>query len=140
MRGLARLFIGAILGLAMAAPASAADPPGAVTLDIQHTKPTDIVWSTVRMAGGRTTVTGLVRHRGPPGRNGIYGHVVAAVERAAAAVDSSTETRIDVPVVAVAKPHTTAREARFSFELPRGPGAATVVHLRYIEAPMLPRQ
>lgn len=140
MRGPAWPLIGAILCLAMAAPASAADPPGAVTLDIHHTKPTDIVWSTVRTAGGRTTIAGLVRHRGPPGRNSIYGHVVAAIERAAAGVDSSTETRVDVPLVAVAQPRATAREARFSFELPRGPGVGTVVHLRYIEAPMPPKE
>ncbi len=138
MSSLARLLGGAVLCLAMGAPASAADAPSAVTLDIRHTKPTDIVWSTHRTVGGRATITGLVRHLGPPGRNGIYGHVVATVERKAG--ENRTETRIDVPLVAVAKPHMIEREARFSFDLPPGPGDPTVVHLRYVEARMPPRE
>jgi hypothetical protein len=140
MRKLVGLLCGAILCLTMGATVSADEPLAPMTLDIQHTKPADIVWSTVRTAGERATVSGLVRHRGPPARNGIYGHVVAAVERSAAGTDSRTETRIDVPLVAMARPHTTERDARFSFNLPAGPSDTVVVHLRYVEARMPPRE
>lgn len=137
MNALARLLGGAMLYLVMTAPVSAAEAPGPVTLDIQHTKPTDIVWSTVRTAGEQTIISGLVRHRGPPARNGIYGHVVAAVERSAAG-DERTEPRIDVPLVPEARPRDTAREARFSFVLPITAGDPIVAHLRYVKARMPP--
>jgi len=133
MSGFIRLIGGAILCLAMSMPVMAAGLSGAVTLDIQRTKPTYIVWSTACSRDGAIIVTGLVRHRGPPWRNTIHGHVVATVERAAA----SGETHIEVPLVRLANPHKTAREARFSFTLPAGgSGDPGVVHLRYVNAPM----
>ena len=127
-----RLICGALLCLAMTMPAMAAGSSGSVTLDIQPTKPTTIVWSTACSHDGAIVVTGLVRHRGPPGRNGIYGHVVATAEGGFA----NGASRIDVPLARLANPHKTAREARFSFTLPSMSGDGGVVHLRYVNAAM----
>jgi hypothetical protein len=139
MRPLVGLLGGAILCLAAGAAVGADEPARAVTLDIQHTRPTDIVWSTLRTVGGRTIVSGLVRHRGPPSRNGIYGHVIAAVERSAG-TDDDTETRMDVPLVALHQPHGTERQARFSFALPVQANRPNIVRLRYVEARMPARE
>ena len=136
MSGLVRLLAGAILCLAMSAPELAAGPPGAIMLEIQHTKPTYIVWSAVRFIDGRAVVTGRVRHRAPPGRNGIYGHVVATVEASATSGENRSEIRIDVPLVPLAKPRVTAREAKFSFTLPAVPGDHIVVRLCYVKTRM----
>ena len=132
MNGFIRLLGGVILCLAISWPVMAADSSGTVTLDIQPTKPTSIVWSTACSRDGAIVVTGLVRHRGPPGRNGIPGHVVATAEGGFANGASS----IDVPLARLANPHKTAREARFSFTLPSMSGDGGVVHLRYVNASM----
>lgn len=133
MNGVARLLGGVILCLAMSRPGMAAGSSGTVTLDIHRTKPSTIVWSTACSHDGTVIVTGLVRHRGPPWRNIIYGHVVATVESGFA----NGHPQIDVPLVRLANPHKTAREARFSFTLPAGgAGDPGVVHLRYVNAPM----
>lgn len=132
MSGFIRRLVGTILCLVMTMPAMA-ESSGAVTLDIQRTKPTYIVWSTACSHDGAIIVTGLVRHRGPPGRNRIPGHVVATAEGRFA----NGTSRIDVPLVRLANPHKTAREARFWFTLPAGEGRESgVVRLRYVNAPM----
>lgn len=115
MSGLVRLLAGAFLCLAMGmgAPVLAAVQPGAIMLEIQHTKPIYIVRSAVRFIDGRAVVTGRVRHRGPPGRNGIYGHVVATVEGSATSGENRSEIRIDVPLVPLTNPRVNAREAKF---------------------------
>lgn len=129
MRLLLGLSCCASLWLIPSPSASAADAVRAVSLDVQHTRPTDIVSAATRTAGDHTLVSGLVRHRGPPGRNGIFGHVVAEVQ-----LPSGDETRIDVPLVHLANPRRTMAEARFSFDLPRHSEKPVVVHLRYVEA------
>lgn len=132
MSGFVRMFGGLFLSVAMCGPGVAAGSSGIVTLDIQPTKPIAIVWSTANSRDGSIVVTGLVRHRGPPWRNSIYGHVVATLDGGIA----NGAPRIDVPVVRMANPHRTAREARFSFTLPATSGDSGVVHLRYVSIPM----
>ena len=129
MRLLLGLSFCAGLWLLPSPSVSAADPIHALSLDVQHTRPTDIVSAATRAADDHTIVSGLVRHRGPPGRNGIFGHVVAEVQ-----LPSGDETRIDVPLVHLANPRKTAAEARFSFDLPADLGKPVIVHLRYVEA------
>lgn len=131
------LSLAALLALAMpGATASVAQTTSTTTIDIQHRKPIDIVSAEARKSGDRTTISGIVRHKGPPGRNAIFGHVVAAVERTDSRTGTSSETRIDVPLTLLAQKRN-AQEASFSFDLPQNPDPAVtdeavIVRLRYV--------
>jgi hypothetical protein len=104
----------------------------AITINIQHSSPIDIISAQAKASNGTANVSGLVRHPGEPGRDEIFGHVVAEYRTASGGV-----TRVDVPLTPY-EADRSGRDARFSFDIPRIPNAPMTVHLRYVEEPLNP--